>query len=611
MKISFRFPHTLSSNATRHHRRRSLLYACALIAVLPLAWRGVSCGHDFDFHLQSWLETTQHWREGVLYPHWDTSANYGAGEPRFVFYPPATWMLGAALGTLLPWSWVPIAFTLLALVACGLSFYSMARVWMPEDAATVAACIYLLNPYLLFVAYERTAYGELLSAVLLPLLVLYGLRRQASLLPLALVVAALWLTNAPSAVMGCYFLVLIVAVAAVGERNFRVVARAIGAVLLGMGLAAFYIIPAYYEERWVEIARAIAPGMRVEDSFLFEHTGALYHDQVLRTASWIAVSMLAAAFLAAWLSRNPLGHNPAGNAAEDKIRMPHPIALFLHDTVGEHAFQSALWFLMAITSIATLLLLLPCSNFIWRDVPELRFLQFPWRWLLVLGVAMSALIGLTLRGSFLEAKTRRTILIRAVTMLALAAIMSSLAAALFWQPCDEEDNIAAQRTTFHNDGFEGTDEYTAANTDNGDIQQDLPQVRIVDAPDADEADSSIAENPEWQPGPKERVPAEIKIPLWQTEKKTIEISTSTPAYALLRLVDYPAWQVTVNGKPSMGRPRRDDGLMVIPLQAGRSLIAVGYVATPDVRLGRLVSLLALCIGIALYAQAKRRQNLRV
>jgi hypothetical protein len=590
VKISFRFPHTLSSNATRQHRRRSLLYACALIAVLPLAWRGISCGHDFDFHLQSWLETAQHWREGVLYPHWDASANFGAGEPRFVFYPPATWMIGALLGTVLPWSWAPIAFTLLAFIACGLSFYKMACEWMPEDAAGVAACIYLLNPYLLFIAYERTAYGELFSAALLPLLVLFGLRRQSGLLPLSLTIAALWLTNAPSAVMGCYFLALIVMTVAIREHNPGLLFRATGAVFLGLSLAAFYIVPAYYEQRWVEIARAIAPGMRIEDSFLFEHTRAIYHDQVLRTASWIAVTMLAATVVATWLSR-PATHLRSG--------------------LEGHNSRTIFWTPLVITAIAILLLLFPFSDPLWHHLPELKFLQFPWRWLLVLGVAMSALIGLALRGNFREAKTRRSILIRAVTLLALAATISFFAARSFWLPCDDEDNIAAQRATLHNGGFEGTDEYTAAKSDNGDIQQDLPQVRVVNAPDADEADSSVAENPEWKLNTQQSIPAEIKLSLWQTEKKAIEITTSNPAYALLRLVDYPAWQITINGRASTTRPHRDDGLMVIPLPSGHSIIAIHYVATPDVKIGRAISLLALCIVVVLYTRTKKRQNLQV
>ena len=57
-----------------------------------------SCGHDFDFHLVSWFDAQQAGGTALFYPHWTPSANFGAGEPRFIFYPPLTWMLGAALG---------------------------------------------------------------------------------------------------------------------------------------------------------------------------------------------------------------------------------------------------------------------------------------------------------------------------------------------------------------------------------------------------------------------------------------------------------------------------------------------------------------------------------
>jgi hypothetical protein len=557
-----------------------LILACAAIAVLPLAWRGTSCGHDFDFHLQSWLEVVHHWREGILYPHWDASANYGAGEPRFVFYPPVSWLLGALLGALLPWTWTPVAFALIAFIGCGLSFYAMAREWMADDAAAVSACVYLLNPYLMFVAYERAAYGELLSAMWLPLLVLYGLRQKPGLLPLSLIVTALWLTNAPSAVMGCYLLALLVLITAIRDRSYMLIVRGVGAVALGIGLATFYIVPAAYEQRWVEIARAIAPGMRIEDSFLFGHTGEAFHDHVLQTASWIAVAMLLASFIAASFAQR--------NRRPTPLRAPLIAAL-----------------------VAICILLLPFSDVLWKHTPELRFLQFPWRWLLVMSIAMAALIGLALRGSLLEAKTRKAILIRAISMLSLAVVMASLAAFLFWQPCDDEDNIAAQRTTFHDSGFEGTDEYTAINADNGDIQQDLPLVRILKTADSDEADSSVAENPEWQANTTNTVDAQLNIRHWTGENKEAIIGLSTPAYAVFRLMDYPAWQVQVNGTPAPMRPHRDDGLLTVSLNAGQSVITIRYAATRDVELGRAISLLALCIAIAVFAQTKRRRNLQL
>ena len=72
------------------------------------------------------------------------------------------------------------------------------------------------------IVYWRSAFAELLAGALLPLLLLWILRleerRWRAVIPLGLVVAAAWLTNAPSAVMVNYSLGLLVVVLAV-DRN--------------------------------------------------------------------------------------------------------------------------------------------------------------------------------------------------------------------------------------------------------------------------------------------------------------------------------------------------------------------------------------------------------
>ncbi len=62
---------------------------------------------------------------------------------------------------------------------------------------------------MLFTAYERTAYAELLAAIWIPLLLLAILRDQVTIPRIAIPVALLWLTNAPAAVMSCYALALL------------------------------------------------------------------------------------------------------------------------------------------------------------------------------------------------------------------------------------------------------------------------------------------------------------------------------------------------------------------------------------------------------------------
>ena len=600
-----------------------------LAATLPLLLYGPSCGHDFDFHLQSWLAVRAAWHAGLLIPHWVPGANYGAGEPRFLFYPPLTWLLGAALGLVLPWVWVPAAFTFLCFTGAAAAMQQLARRFCAPVPAAVAATLYTLSPYLLFTGYERTAYGELLAATWIPLLLGALLKQQLNVLHIALLLAALWYTNAPAAVMGCYIVLLGTIWRAIREWSHRAhrekerttaprkgltrftdlllfwlpapfdflalllplrrnILPGLCALALGSALAADYLLPAWYGQRFVAIRRAIGPGMRIQDSFLFAHTGEAFHDQVLRTASWIAVATFATAavaYLAFLLQRRGRANNTP----------PRPELL---------SFPAVLLTLC-------FLLQFPFTALVWHTLPELAFLQFPWRLLLPASAAAALLCGVALPNS-----RNRTRLTLSAIAIVYAAGMILWTAQTRYQPCDDEDNVPAQLTLLpanaatDANGFEGTDEYATLGTDNGEIQQDLPPVRLLTSPQADEGDDSgpgdNAANPPWKPAPQ--VSGSIHILRWEPENLAVTITATRPAFAVFRLERYPAWQVQLDRHPcGKACVPRDDGLLTIAIAAHQpSLITARYRTPWDVIAARIVSCIASCLAALLLAWLWRR-----
>jgi hypothetical protein len=81
------------------------------------------------------------------------------------------------------------------------------------------------------------------------------------------VVAGAWLSNAPLGVMLTYLLAGVALSVAVLAKSWAPVLRAAVAIGLGLGLSAFFLVPAAWERRWVAIRQAIDdPGLRIENS---------------------------------------------------------------------------------------------------------------------------------------------------------------------------------------------------------------------------------------------------------------------------------------------------------------------------------------------------------
>ena len=104
--------------------------AAAFAVEIPFFFFGTPSGHDVEFHLYSWLEVLAQWKHGVVYPRWAGLAHFAYGEPRFVFYPPASWTLGTLLSAIFPWRIASPVYIWVVLVLAGLSMFTLVRRWL-------------------------------------------------------------------------------------------------------------------------------------------------------------------------------------------------------------------------------------------------------------------------------------------------------------------------------------------------------------------------------------------------------------------------------------------------------------------------------------------------
>jgi hypothetical protein len=561
-----------------------IIFLAAAVAVAPLLWRGPSCGSDLIFHLASWIEARNSMLLGIPYPHWAPGSNFGAGEPRFIFYPPLTWMIGAALGVILPWRLVGTVFGFMLFAGIGLANRALAREVLDDGAATLAGCAAIFFGYALLTFYIRSDFAELAGGFWIPLMLLFLLRDRnpagglwmrtldGSTAALAITVAGVWLSNAPAGLMASYLLASLAVAAAVTGRSWAPVLRATIGVALGLGLAGDFLVPAGWEQGWANLKSAIAiPHYRVETSWLFAHHTdpsllQYSHDQHLKIASWVAVSMIAVTVLGAivaWM----------------RGALPGP---------------RRWWIPLLLVPFAVLFLLLPISLPVWNFLPRLRYLQFPWRWLLVLEAPMAVFFASAVW--FVPIRRRIT----AVVLCSLLFVGLSVGAGRYWfRDCGTDQDMIAQAEEIGM-GVYGKPEYAPTGAKYADVLFNQPGACLV--PDLESVLGQPSVHPTL-PSPIVRrggCQAGLRAIFYEPEHKRITGVADQAGYLILKIRSYPAWRVTVNDKAATPVVERGYGLIAVAVPKGPVNVVVDWSTTPDVIVGRWISFLSLLLLIGLW-----------
>jgi len=427
--------------------------------------------------------------------------------------------------------------------------FMLARRCLGRGDAIFAAAFYAVNPYHLVIIYWRSAFAELLASCLLPLVFLLVLRAAEGdrrvVGPLSLVLAAAWLTNAPAAVMIHYSFALLAVFFAWRRRSYGLLLVGAAAVALGACLAAFYLFPAVYEQRWVNIFGALGAGLRPHDSFLFTRTGDADHDHFNFLVSWVAVAEISGIIFCAVAARS----------WREKRRDA--------------------WDGLSLWGGVSTLVMVSITALLWKILPKLQFVQFPWRWLLCLSFCLSILFAMGV--------SRWSVRVAVCAVLLLVVVLAGWHFQKPWW--DHAADLREMQDNMSDGiGYEGVDEYTPVGADPSAIEQDTRKVKV---------DGSAH--------------SAIHVYHWNPESKMLTAEMSAPDRLALRLLRYPAWKVEVNGRGVETTAREGTGQMLVPVETGMNRVQITFVRTWDRTVGGWISGISALSLVAWTIWSRRRR----
>jgi hypothetical protein len=249
------------------------------------------------------------------------------------------------------------------------------------------------------------------------------------------------------------------------------------------------------------------------------------------------------------------------------------------------SFGALWWILAAVAILATFLMFRP-SLFLFRVLPELSFIQFPWRWMDAVAVPLAFFVAAA-AGSF-----RKQWTFWVVVCLAAAGVIATATAIgrdTWW---NGEDASYVLRGIQAGHGYDGMDEYAPLGVSHWDLPGEPPS-----GPDKDAAPPP-PETPRLEQvdvargdlAPLKNVP--VNYAAWSAERKSFTVRSVAPTLLALRLLNYPAWEVKIDGATHRPGYVPVTGQMVLAIPAGTHHIEIRFRRTWDRTLGAMISLVA-------------------
>ena len=560
-----------------------------LFTVWPLSQQpGLPNGTDTLYHTYRVAEMDRAWTHGVLLPRWAETFYYGYGSPVFHYYASMTYYVTSVLMRLFALNAVDSlrALTVLCMLLAGGGMYLFMRDAMGHKLAGVlAALVYVYSPYLVFTEpYTRGAYPELLALAFFPLVMWRYERLMRTGSGVALALAAL---SSGVLIITHNLMALVLAgllAAWVSWRwlmhtlSLRQFVLSAGAVLLGVGLAAYFWLPVMLEQDAARLGNLTAIAQLDYRNF-FVPLGELLAFSPPPDAGAI----------------NGLVHQLNLGVAGWGLALAGFVTVLTRVHGNAHLRRTFIFF--ALLGLVFIALMLPAAGFLWEAVSPLAFLQFPWRFLGPAAFCLAALAGMNVW--WLERLPKRVGVI--VTAL-LVALPIALAMPTLY--VDEWDNTTVDTSVaaYHQSELSGLQRATTFS------DEYLPTAVVIEPSANADLLADFADGYPIDRANRAGLPGGVTLELVEhgPQNDVWQVSAAQDFTLEVFVYDFPGWQATVDGTPVEVTASEPHGMVTIAVPAGDHALRLFMGQTPARWLGIGVSAVALIVLGAVGIYLSRR-----
>jgi hypothetical protein len=527
-------------------------------------------GDDSVTHAVWYAHFSRQFWAGDLYPRWLADMNAGLGSPVFYYYAPLPYHFASLLSPLFPANVSTLrplgVAAALAVVLSGLTAHLWLRKISDEKSAAAGAIIYVLAPYhLAFDLYMRDAFAEVFAFVWLPLVMHFarGVRdgQGRAALWLSASYALLVLTHLPTTLIFSAVPIAYVLFTAERGRRMRPLLTTLGAMTLGAGMAAVYLVPALMMRAYVSMG---------------EMGGHLYYERFvpsvtaspLRHEGKILWCVLTTAVLVVCAHLVSRGRSGGGR--------------------GERNF----WLVVAAASV---FMLTAASGLVWRLAPVLQTVQFPWRFNVVLCLAASAVVALSLHA--LKSTGGRAGRVPMIVACAMLAGWVGLTSLCLWHSYGDR-RMAREYTR-------GVGVWVALGRD---VPEYRPATALSNSPAYFErlAGRFCREGEATARACVAGGEGALSVEGWQPREIGLRVSSPRGVAIDARQFYFPGWVARLDGHPHQLRPSSPDGLLRLDVPAGDHRVELTLTRTAPERAGRIVSALSFTLLLACFLLARLR-----